>query len=130
MGGRTDKEVRMSGLSIRDESCMEAERHLRSLKGDWMAEKEALEEYSKLFDLRRVYDRGELGWTAYKLGTGPRGVTVTCYRKSTVWVTRNNAMAFYRDAMACSEGCERERYTNVFMDLLDGLMECSDGMEW
>ena len=52
-------------------------------------------------------------------------VYVTCYGKREKY-KRQDAIDFYLEAMHCSEGSERERYTNVYLGLLDGLTEVSD----
>jgi len=52
-------------------------------------------------------------------------VYVTCYGKREKY-KRQDAIDFYLKAMRCSEGSERERYTNVYLGLLDGLTEVSD----
>ena len=53
-------------------------------------------------------------------------VKITCYGKTDV-MERNDAIKFYRDCMDHSEGCERERYVNIFLGLIDGLSEVNDG---
>lgn len=52
-------------------------------------------------------------------------VNVTCYKKTTT-MTRHDAIQFYLKAMRCSEGSERSRYTNIYLQLLDGNKDCSD----
>ena len=52
-------------------------------------------------------------------------VKITCYGKTDV-MERSKAIRFYRDCMDNSEGCERERYVNIFLGLIDGLTEVSD----
>ena len=52
-------------------------------------------------------------------------VSVTCYNK-TEKVVRRDAIAFYFDCMMNSEGSERERYTDIYQQLMLGYMECSD----
>ena len=39
---------------------------------------------------------------------------------------RDKAIAFYREAAACSDGSEKERYMEILMDLYAGLDYCSD----
>lgn len=58
-----------------------------------------------------------------KLG---EAVTV-CYNQATVWQSRSMASEFYLEAMCACEGAERERYTNVLLDLMAGLAVCHDG---
>ena len=52
-------------------------------------------------------------------------VSITCYN-TTEEMKRSDAMKFYAECMSCSEGCERDRYTNIFMQLMAGKMECYD----
>lgn len=52
-------------------------------------------------------------------------ITVT-YGKEDTWTNRKKAMEFFMDCMRHSEGCERERYTNVYFKLMDGLTYCTD----
>ena len=52
-------------------------------------------------------------------------VKVTCY-KTTQTMTRDDAIQFYLKAIRCSEGSERDRYMNIYLQLLDGEKECSD----
>ena len=53
-------------------------------------------------------------------------VKITCYRQ-TETMERKEAIKFYREAIDCSEGCERERYVNILLGLMDGLKEVDDG---
>lgn len=52
-------------------------------------------------------------------------VTIYCYYKETQ-MDRDKAIAFYREAAACSDGSEKERYMEILMDLYAGLDYCSD----
>jgi len=52
-------------------------------------------------------------------------VTITCYNK-TEQMKRGDAIKFYAEGMNCCEGSERDRYTNIYMQLMDGRMECYD----
>lgn len=53
-------------------------------------------------------------------------VTVICYGKTQVWDSREEAKAFYLDAIANSDGSEKERYTNIFLDLESKMEVCCD----
>ena len=53
-------------------------------------------------------------------------VTVICYGKTQIWDSREEAKAFYLDAIANSEGSEKERYTNIFLDLESKMEVCCD----
>lgn len=52
-------------------------------------------------------------------------VTITCYNQ-TEKMERNAAIKKYLDCMRHSEGSERERYENIYFQLLDGETECYD----
>lgn len=52
-------------------------------------------------------------------------VEITCYGKKEVR-KRWNAIMFYTEAEACSEGSERERYLNILEGLHAGLKKISD----
>ena len=54
-------------------------------------------------------------------------VKITCYGE-TEMMNRADAINFYTDGIACSDGSERERYTNILIGLLSGLNEVSDEM--
>ena len=53
-------------------------------------------------------------------------VTVICYGGTDIWDSRDDAKAFYLEAMAACDGCERARYTSVYLDLMAGLEVCTD----
>jgi hypothetical protein len=52
-------------------------------------------------------------------------VTITCYNQ-TETMERSKAIKKYLEAMRNSEGSERERYENIYFDLIDGETNCSD----
>lgn len=52
-------------------------------------------------------------------------VKVTCYGKTEV-MKREDALLKYLECMACSEGSERSRYVDVYLDLITGKTICSD----
>ena len=56
-------------------------------------------------------------------------VTVICYGESKVWDSRADAIKFYLEGMTACEGAERNRYTNVYLDLIEGLDICKDKYE-
>lgn len=56
-------------------------------------------------------------------------VKVTCYG-TTKEYERKEAIKRFLEGMMCSEGSERERYTNIYLGLLQGLKEVSDGEEF
>ena len=52
-------------------------------------------------------------------------VTVICYGQKEV-MSRSAAIKKYKEGMMCCEGSERERYTNIYLQLIDGQKNCSD----
>ena len=54
--------------------------------------------------------------------------TVT-YGMARKWSSREEAIAFFREAVEECDGCERERYMFVLIDLLDGKVVCTDHEE-
>lgn len=52
-------------------------------------------------------------------------VKVTCYGQTKIW-DRSKAIAFFLEGMRCCEGAERERYTDIYLQLIDGAKEASD----
>jgi len=53
-------------------------------------------------------------------------VKVTCYGETKLWDNRVDAVKFYLEGMAACEGSERDRYTNIYLQLLEGRTECED----
>jgi|GEM_PF-7069448 len=47
-------------------------------------------------------------------------ISTVCYGNRVEWPSLKEASDHFRMAADCSEGCERERYVDVLMDLLDG----------
>ena len=52
-------------------------------------------------------------------------VKITCYNKTETMI-REEAIEFYREGVMCCDGCEKERYMNILLQLLDGEKVCSD----
>lgn len=46
-------------------------------------------------------------------------VEITCY-STTRQYKRQDAVNHFLECMMCSEGAERDRYTNIYLDLLAG----------
>ena len=46
-------------------------------------------------------------------------VKVLCYRQVTEYPTRQEAIDEFKSGMMCSEGSERERYTNIYLSLIN-----------
>ena len=53
-------------------------------------------------------------------------VTITCYGTTEVWDNRADAIKFYLEGMTACEGAERDRYTNIYLQLLEGRAVCTD----
>ena len=53
-------------------------------------------------------------------------VTITCYGTTEGWDNRAEAMKFYLEGMTACEGAERNRYTNIYLQLLEGRTVCED----
>ena len=52
-------------------------------------------------------------------------VSILCYNEIET-MTREEALDKYRECVEYSDGCERERYVNIFFQLLDGCSICRD----
>ena len=55
-----------------------------------------------------------------------RKVTTKCYGKKQVWDDREEAQAYFLEAMMNSDGAERDRYTGIFIQIQNGLDYCTD----
>ena len=53
-------------------------------------------------------------------------VKVTCYGKTDVWDSRDEALAFFLKVMAGSAGNKNSRYAKIYSELMMGMDECSD----
>ena len=53
-------------------------------------------------------------------------ITTNCYGKSREWANRESAMQFFMECIASSEGSERNRYVNIYLQLIQGCNECYD----
>lgn len=53
-------------------------------------------------------------------------VKTICYKKERIWDSRDDAVIFFMECMAGSEGAERERYLNILVKLKSGTKVCSD----
>lgn len=92
-------------------------------------EKEMAEGLAKLsadYDIRLWYDGCDLRHVALPKGTAGEPIRITCYRRTEEWLDRNNAMSFYYEGVMMCDGCERDRYTDIFMQLGAGCMDCTD----
>lgn len=53
-------------------------------------------------------------------------ITVVCYNSVEYWKSKKRALAFYLQGMRCCEGCEKNRYSNIVLDIQDGCNICCD----
>ena len=53
-------------------------------------------------------------------------VKITCYGVTKIWNDRQSAIKEFREGMMCCDGSERERYTNIYLQLISGYTECVD----
>lgn len=70
----------------------------------------------------------ELSMEALNNLTAEGEVVVVCYNQAEVWQNREMAAAFYLEAMCACEGAERDRYTEVLLDIMAGKDICHDGV--
>ena len=62
--------------------------------------------------------------------TSADDITITCYGKTEKWNNRQAAINHFLSCMMSSEGSEQERYSRIYMQLLDGATVCSDEENW
>lgn len=55
-----------------------------------------------------------------------RKVTTVCCGQKKVWNDREEAMAFYLEAMMNSDGAEHDRYSGIYLQIQNGLNYCTD----
>lgn len=53
-------------------------------------------------------------------------VIVICYGEREFWGSREEAIKFYYEGMLACEGAERDRYTNIYCQLIEGRDVCID----
>ena len=58
--------------------------------------------------------------------TNNKSVNTKCYGKVDVWESREEAKDFFFEAMMNSEGSEHDRYSAIYIQLMNGLDFCSD----
>lgn len=56
-----------------------------------------------------------------------RKVTTVCNGQKRVWDSREEALAFFLEAMMNSDGAEHDRYSGIYIQLQNGLSYCTDG---
>lgn len=49
-----------------------------------------------------------------------------CYGEPMYFTSKKKAIAYFEEAMMCTEGAERERYFNIWCQLKDGNTVCYD----
>jgi len=54
-------------------------------------------------------------------------IKITLYRTTTIYPTKEEAEKFLLECMAGSEGAEQARYTEAYLQLMEGLTEVGDG---
>ena len=57
-------------------------------------------------------------------------IAVVCYDQIEYWHSRAKAKKFFRECALACEGCEKERYVNVYFSLDDGEDIAADGASW
>ena len=55
-----------------------------------------------------------------------RKVTTVCNGKRKVWSDREEAKDFFLEAMMSAEGEEYDRYTAIYIQIINGLSYCTD----
>ena len=53
-------------------------------------------------------------------------ITTVCYNEEVVWSSRENAKAFFLEAMKHTEGAEHDRYSQIYTKLCCGDDYCTD----
>ena len=53
-------------------------------------------------------------------------IITICYGTKQEWTSRNEAIRFFMEGIAATEGSEQERYTNILLQLLEGKTICKD----
>ncbi|MGN0620860.1 MAG: hypothetical protein ACI4I9_03235 [Porcipelethomonas sp.] len=53
-------------------------------------------------------------------------VTTICFGKKKVWSDREEAKDFFLEAMMSSEGEEYDRFSAIYIQIINGLSYCTD----
>lgn len=61
-----------------------------------------------------------------ELAMNPNKVTTVCNGEKRVWNDREEAKAFFLEAMMHSDGTEHDRYAGIYIQLQNGLSLCTD----
>lgn len=56
-------------------------------------------------------------------------ITTVCYGRIDKWDDRTKAVKYFYECALFSDGSEKERYTNIMMDLMAGVNFATDGSE-
>lgn len=56
-------------------------------------------------------------------------VTTVCFGKKKVWFDCEEAKDFFLEAMMNSDGSEHDRYSSIYIQLMNGLPFCTDEEE-
>jgi len=75
-------------------------------------------------DTKDIQDRAE---KLVKKYGGNNVITTICYGHKDEWESREKAIRYFVECSCSSEGAERERYTTILLQLLNGQETCSDG---
>lgn len=127
------------------EECFQAEtsssvyiivKYVYTMEEDWLPTnvcafntKEAAAEFMKENKLNeRAYSTSEAYYRIEELPlVSPKHkITTVCYGKKDLWESREEAMNYFFEGMTCTEGSERDRYTNIYIKLQNGLDFCTD----
>ena len=54
------------------------------------------------------------------------GVITVCYGKREYWKSRAEAIRFFLEGVAATEGSERDRYSQIYAELVSGRAVCTD----
>ena len=54
------------------------------------------------------------------------GVITVCYGKREYWISRAEAIRFFLEGVAATEGSERDRYSQIYAELVSGRAVCTD----
>ena len=57
------------------------------------------------------------------------GVITVCYGKREYWKSRAEAIRFFLEGVAATEGSERDRYSQIYAELVSGRAFCTDEID-
>ena len=91
----------------------------------WRKDIVAVDEVIKLLKNKNI----KIGVNQEKIEPEEDTVQVICYGKTYTYNSREEAIKDYMENIAFSEGAERDRYTNILLELHSGKKVCTDGDE-